>query len=74
MIEKPVHNFFINAGIYVIDDDVIKSLKKNYPIDVTDIITREILNKKNVGAFPIHEYWIDIGRKDDLDSAIKTYF
>tara|TARA_Y100000591_G_scaffold333291_1_gene375397 strand:+ start:10906 stop:11952 length:1047 start_codon:yes stop_codon:yes gene_type:complete len=73
LTEKPVHNFFINAGIYVINEDIIRSLNENKPIDMTDIINREILNEKNVGAFPIHEYWIDIGRKDDLSNAKEIF-
>ena len=31
----------------------------------------------NIGAFPIHEYWLDIGRKNDFDRAqseLKIYF
>ena len=31
----------------------------------------------NIGAFPIHEYWLDIGRKNDFDRAqseLEIYF
>jgi NDP-sugar pyrophosphorylase family protein len=28
-----------------------------------------IAKGKNTTAFPIHEYWLDVGRLDDLDRA-----
>ena len=38
-------------------------------MDMPDLISRILENKKNIGAFPIHEYWLDIGRKNDFDKA-----
>jgi len=33
-----------------------------------------LLNKKeNVNVFPIHEYWLDIGRIDDFERAHQDY-
>lgn len=33
-----------------------------------------LLNKQlETTAFPIHEYWMDIGRKDDLEQANGDY-
>ena len=31
---------------------------------MTDLIEKSIKDKKNVKAFPIYEYWKDIGFKD----------
>ena len=40
---------------------------------MTDIINIFMNNSKNVLAFPIHEYWIDIGQLDHLTKAEKEY-
>jgi NDP-sugar pyrophosphorylase family protein len=35
---------------------------------MTDVIG-PLLEKKKVASFPIHEYWIDIGKIEDLRQA-----
>ena len=43
---------------------------------MTDFLCSE-LSDNEVYAFPIHEYWLDIGQKDEYDKAnqeIKTMF
>jgi dTDP-glucose pyrophosphorylase/CBS domain-containing protein len=65
--EKPVVKSFINAGIYVLNWDVIMLMKKNQRIDMTDFIHRLRTNKKNIVVFPVHEKWFDIGRPKDYE-------
>lgn len=69
MVEKPVHRFFINAGIYVISQDVVRSVPPNYRIDLPSLLEEKIADRQNVMMFPIHEYWLDIGRMDDFKQA-----
>ena len=66
--EKPISRHLINAGIYIINPEVIKSMKKNKKIDMTELISLYI-QKKQVGVFPLHEPWIDIGSHEDYDKA-----
>ncbi len=68
--EKPNNKYLINAGIYVINPEVIIKMKKNTKIDMTDLIDTYI-EKKLVSVFPIHEQWADIGTKDDYSKANK---
>jgi len=67
--EKPVHRFFVNAGIYVVNPEVIDLIPKDQPLDMTELFDMLIARGMNVTAFPIHEYWLDIGRIDDLKRA-----
>lgn len=69
MVEKPVQHFFVNAGIYVISPHIIKSIPKNHHIDMPTLLEQHIKNNNNVLMFPIHEYWLDIGRIDDFNQA-----
>jgi len=71
--EKPVHRFFVNAGMYVIDASVLKVIEKNVYLDMPDLFRRLRTEGMKTTAFPIREYWLDIGRSDDLDQAKKDF-
>lgn len=64
--EKPVFRHFVAGGIYVFSPDVLDLMQHDEPVDMPDLIERVISSNRKVAAFPIHEYWRDIGRLDDL--------
>jgi len=70
--EKPLHKFFVNAGVYVISPEVLSSIPENKFYNMTDLIS-PLLEKKKVVSFPIHEYWIDIGKIEDYQQAHMEY-
>lgn len=67
--EKPVHNFFVNAGVYVIDPSALVLLPPDTPFDMPQLFEAIASNGGTTSVFPIHEYWLDIGRIDDLERA-----
>ena len=68
--EKPIHKFFVNAGIYVLNKSLICKVDGKSSLDMTDFLTKEIEdNDASVSAFPIHEYWMDIGRLEEYKKA-----
>ena len=67
--EKPVHRFFVNAGIYALDPSVIDTIPDDSAFDMTELFEVAIKADKNTTVFPIHEYWLDVGRIDDLKRA-----
>lgn len=69
MQEKPVHHFFVNAGIYVVSPRIFKSVPKNHRIDMPTLLEGCMQEQDNILMFPIHEYWLDIGRMDDFKRA-----
>ncbi len=69
LVEKPRKTMNINAGIYVLEKDVIKDLIPNKPIDIPDLLNDLIKKSKKVSIFPIHEYWTDIGHIDELNKV-----
>ena len=69
MVEKPLHRFFVNAGVYVVDPKVCSIVEKNKYIDMPSLLERHIGNGEKVLQFPVHEYWLDIGRMDDFNRA-----
>jgi NDP-sugar pyrophosphorylase family protein len=69
IVEKPVHKFFVNAGIYVISPDVVERARPPRRLDIPDLVKGLIDSNRKVSMFPIHEYWLDIGRPDDFERA-----
>ena len=69
MVEKPVQRFFVNAGIYVLSPRIIQSVPANYRIDMPTLLDKHMKEREKVLMFPIHEYWLDIGRMDDFNRA-----
>jgi dTDP-glucose pyrophosphorylase len=67
--EKPVHHFFINAGIYVLEPESLNYIPKNEYFDMPSLFEKIVQENKSATVFPIREYWIDIGQKLDFDRA-----
>jgi len=72
--EKPVKNFFVNAGIYVLNPDIIRFIPDDKKFDMPQLFHKLILKNQEVVAFPIREYWMDIGQKDDFIKANYDFF
>ncbi len=69
MIEKPSHRNFINAGIYVLDPDIVKAVPFDKKVDLPTVLQGYMDQGERVSSFPIHEYWLDVGRIDDFELA-----
>ena len=74
IVEKPVQKFFVNAGIYVLSPKVFDYIPKNEFYDMPTLFNTLIEKNKKVISFPIHEYWLDIGRMSDFEQAQSEYF
>jgi len=70
--EKPIYHHFVSAGIYVLEPEVLRSIKQT-PVDVPNILSQLRALDEPVGVFPLHEYWLDIGRIDDFQRAQQDY-
>ena len=58
--EKPVQQFFVNAGMYILSPNVLGDISDSY-CDMTSLF-QDISDKGlQTVAFPIREYWLDIG-------------
>lgn len=71
--EKPIQRFFVNGGIYVLDPSILQMIPKNTHLDMP-ILFRQLREKnKRIVAFPILEYWRDIGQEQDFHLANHEY-
>lgn len=71
--EKPILNFIISGGAYIISPTVKNLIKPNAHIDMPELINRAINNKMKVRSFLLHEDWIDIGIPRELQLAREFY-
>lgn len=69
ILEKPVHKFFVNAGIYVLSSKLCQSVNEDVYLDMPDLLQNRIVEGDQVNMFPVHEYWLDIGRMEDFEKA-----
>jgi len=67
--EKPVQTYFINAGIYVLEPELLKDIQENVKIDMPPFLMKKVEEGKKVNLFPIHEYWLDIGQPKEFEKA-----
>ena len=71
--EKPKQKFFVSAGIYVLNPEMIDYIPKNEYYDMPSLFEKLIQEKKNTITFPIKEYWYDIGRIEEFKKVNKDY-
>jgi dTDP-glucose pyrophosphorylase len=71
--EKPSLVQFINAGIYVLEPSALDLLAPGAHCDMPTLLQRCMDKGGEVSAFPIREYWLDIGRPDDFAKANGDY-
>lgn len=69
--EKPVHSFFVNAGIYVFETELLNLIERNIKIDMPTLLLKRVDEGDKVNLFPIHEYWLDIGQVKEFEKAQK---
>lgn len=73
IVEKPIQKFFVNAGIYVLSPQVFEYIPKDQFYDMPTLFENIIGDELRTISFPIHEYWLDIGRMSDFEQAQDEY-
>ena len=71
--EKPVYNYFVSGGVYVLNNKVLDFIPNDEFYDMPTLF--EIIIGKNMKSvsFPIREYWLDIGRMEEFEKANNEY-
>lgn len=67
--EKPRMDFFVNAGIYLLEPVVFQYIPRGEHFNMTDLIQRLLDAQRAVVGFPIREYWLDIGQHAEYAKA-----
>lgn len=64
--EKPTQSFLFNAGIYLINSKILKKVKKNKSLSMSDFINYLLNKRQKITIFYLHEQWYDIASLEDL--------
>jgi len=72
-IEKPMYNYDVSMGIYVFDPRVLRYIPFGEYFDFPDLIQRLLDNGELVVGYPYEGYWLDIGRPDDYEQAVRDF-
>ena len=67
--EKPTLSQFVAAGVYILSPEFAGMVLLDSPMDMNELLNRGRERGLDIGLFPIHEYWIDVGRPGDIDRA-----
>ena len=71
--EKPTQKFFVNAGIYMLNPEVLKYIPKNEFYNMTTLFEKLIDKDKNIISYLLDGYWLDIGRFEEYKKANEEY-
>jgi dTDP-glucose pyrophosphorylase/predicted transcriptional regulator len=73
IIEKPSFQYFVNAGIYVLEPEVLGFIPYNTYFDMPSLFNTALEKGKSTVIFPLREYWLDIGHLPDFNRANDDY-
>ena len=71
--EKPRYDQLVNAGLYVINPQLLSLLPPNQKTDMPTLLKSAQQADHRVAVCPIHEYWIDVGRPETLQQASQEW-
>jgi len=74
IVEKPKERYYVNAGIYVLNPEVLKHIPQDTFYDMPTLFCDLLEEGREPVSFPIHEYWLDIGQLHQLQQARDEYF
>jgi dTDP-glucose pyrophosphorylase len=67
--EKPTWIGTVNAGVYVIEPDVLERIPRDRPVPMTEVIEGCLQRGETVIAWQVVGDWHDVGRPEDLAVA-----
>ncbi|MEO7803690.1 MAG: nucleotidyltransferase family protein [Actinomycetota bacterium] len=71
--EKPELKVLCNAGIYVLEPEVLQLIRKDESVDMPSLIERVRSGAGGVNVFPIIEKWFDIGSYEDFQRVLMEF-
>lgn len=69
VLEKPVYNYYANAGIYLIRKEALKYIPEGEVFNATDLIDALAVDGQKVIRYPLTGLWIDIGTPEEYRKA-----
>lgn len=71
--EKPELPYIVSMGVYVMEPRALDLVEPGVYTDIPDLVLRLIEAGESVGSYLFDGYWLDIGRHEDYELAIRQY-
>lgn len=71
--EKPTLDYSVSMGIYVFEPEALVYIEREQKLDFPDLIKILLARGRKVLSYPTNDYWLDIGRHDDYEEAVKNF-
>lgn len=72
-IEKPTYELFVSMGIYVFEPSILSYIEYKRYLDFPDLVLKLIEAGERVMSYPYGGYWMDLGRIEDYEQAVKDF-
>ena len=73
LIEKPKHDYLVNAGLYIMSPKVLNLIPKNKFFNINNLLNSIKSRKMKVGVYPIsEESWSDVGQWSEYNKFFKS--
>lgn len=71
--EKPFRTDLVNAGMYVVEPDLLDLVPAGRPFGMPDLIDRALEGERPVGVHRITGHWYDIGSHDEFHRVSRLF-
>jgi dTDP-glucose pyrophosphorylase len=71
--EKPVQRFYVSAGMYTLSSAALALIPSGTFFDMPALFQRLIEKKMTTVAYPLREYWLDVGHLEALEQAQREW-
>ena len=72
-VEKPTYDYEVSMGVYAFSRRVLEFIEPGKRLDFPDLVLRLIEAGESVRARRSRDYWLDIGRHDDYETAMEEF-
>lgn len=73
IVEKPTRSYYVNAGIYILEPEMLELIPPHTPLDMPELFQHILETGHPVVTYPFIEYWLDIGRVGDFNQACQDF-
>lgn len=70
-LEKPINEYFVSMGVYVLNKNILKYIPSEKKFGFDNLISTLLKKKEKINFYNHKKYWLDIGRPDDYERAQK---
>ena len=71
--EKPRLTYDVSMGVYCFSPGVLSYIEPEVPLDLPDLALRLVEAGELVQAWHSDAYWVDLGRSEDYETAIREF-